>query len=352
MTILPKHAQHDEDNVEIVSDNAEVFMDIGKIPNDILENLLNRNTGKNRPEILIGPGIGRDCGVIDVGKEVCVLSTDPITGAVNKAGYLAIHISCNDIATTGARPIGAMVTIMAPLNTSLKEIEGIMEDVNSAANELDVGIIGGHTEITPAVNQVVLSVTALGKITKKKLVHPEKAQVGDDILMTKVAGLEGTAIIALDRQDVMKRHFPQEFIDRAAQFIQDISVVKEGIIAGEFGAHVMHDATEGGVLGALWEMSQAMNKGMVVDLEKIPIAEETKKICQIFAIDPLRLISSGAMIIVSPEGDRLSEELSKVGIPATIIGKVTEGDTPWIVQNGKKSLLGPAEPDELHKALS
>lgn len=327
-------------------------MVIGKIPNEILGNLLNKNMGKNHPDILIGPGVGRDCGVIDAGEEVCVLSTDPITGAVNKVGYLAIHISCNDIATTGAKPIGAMVTIMAPLNTDVEEIEEIMEDIDRAAQELGVGIIGGHTEITPAVNQVVLSVTALGKITKDKLVHPGKAMVGDDILMTKTAGLEGTAIIALDREDIMKEHFPREFIERSAKFIQDISVVKEGIIAGELGAHVMHDATEGGVLGALWEMAQAMGKGFEVDVDKIAVADETRRICRVFNIDPLRLISSGSMIIVTPKGQELVEKLSRVGISATTIGKIVDGNTPWIIHDGKKSILEPPISDELHKALA
>jgi len=327
-------------------------MNIGKIPNDLLEKLLNKNIGKRRPEILIGPGIGKDCGVIDFGDDVCVISTDPITGAVNKIGYLAIHISCNDVATTGAKPIGAMVTIIAPVNTQYEEIENIMKDVNLAANELDLEIIGGHTEITPAVNQVVISVTALGKIAKKELVHPGKAQIGDDILVTKKAGLEGTAIIAMDRRDILAKYFSQDFIDRSSKFIEEISVVKEGLLASEFGAHAMHDVTEGGILGALWEMSKAMNKGLVVDIDKIPIAQETREICKIFHIDPLRLISSGSMIIVAPEGEKLSRELSKIGILATIIGKVVEGNTPIVFQNGEKSVLDQPVSDELYKAIN
>lgn len=326
-------------------------MEIGKIPNDILADLLSTNMGKTRSEILIGPGVGKDCGVIDFGEEVCILSTDPITGAVNKAGYLAVHISCNDIATTGAPPIGVMVTIMAPLDTSLEDIQAIMEDINDAANELKVGIIGGHTEITPAVNQVVLSVTALGKISKEKLVHPGRGEIGDDILITKTAGLEGTAIIALDREDVLKEHLTQDFIDRSGRYIENISVVKEGVLAGQFGAHVMHDATEGGILGALWEMSQAMNKGLLIDLDKIPVATETREICKLFDIDPLRLISSGSMIIISPQGEKLSQKLVKAGIPSTIIGNVVEGDNPIIIKNGQQRVLDSPSPDELHKAL-
>ncbi|MFY9176760.1 MAG: AIR synthase family protein [Caldicoprobacterales bacterium] len=327
-------------------------MNIGKIPNDILEKLLYKNIGKKQPEILVGPGIGKDCGVIDFGDDVCVISTDPITGAVNKIGYLAIHISCNDVATTGTKPIGAMVTIIAPANTQLTEIQSIMEDINRAANELDLEIIGGHTEVSPAVNQVVISVTALGKIAKEKLVHPGKAQVGDDILVTKTAGLEGTAIIAMDREDILARYFSRDFIDRASRFIEEISVVKEGLIAGKFGAHAMHDATEGGILGALWEMSKAMNKGFEVDINKIPIAKETRKICKIFDIDPLRLISSGSMIIVTPDGEQLLKLLSNAGVSATIIGKVVGGTTPLVIYDGEKHVLEPPESDELYKAIN
>ena len=101
----------------------------------------------------------------------------------------------------------------------------------------------------------------------------------------------------------------------------------------------MHDVTEGGILGALWEMSKAMNKGLAVDIDKIPISKETREICKIFDINPLRLISSGSMIIISPEGEKLSKELSKAGILATIIGKVVEGNTPLVFQNGEKYVL-------------
>ena len=213
-------------------------------------------------------------------------------------------------------------------------------------------IIGGHTEVSPAVNQVVISVTALGKIAKEKLVHPGKAQVGDDILVTKTAGLEGTAIIAMDREDILARYFSRDFIDRASRFIEEISVVKEGLIAGKFGAHAMHDATEGGILGALWEMSKAMNKGFEVDINKIPIAKETRKICKIFDIDPLRLISSGSMIIVTPDGEQLLKLLSNAGVSATIIGKVVGGTTPLVIYDGEKHVLEPPESDELYKAIN
>lgn len=327
-------------------------MNIGKISNDLLEALLNKNIGKKRPEVLVGPGIGKDCGVIDFGDDVCVVSTDPITGAVNKIGYLAIHISCNDVVTTGAKPIGAMVTIIAPVNTQYEEIHSIMEDANLAANELDLEIIGGHTEITSAVNQVVVSVTALGKIAKEELVHPGKAQIGDDILVTKKAGLEGTAIIAMDRKDILAKYFSQDFIDNASRFIEEISVVREGLLAGKLGAHAMHDATEGGILGAAWEMSKAMDKGLVIDIDKIPIAKETREICKIFNINPLRLISSGSMIIVSPEGEKLTKELSKAGILATVIGKVIDGKTPFVIQDGEKYVLDPPLSDELYKAIN
>ena len=182
-------------------------MDIGKIPNDILENILDSRIGRKHPDILLGPGVGRDCGIIDFGDDVCVLSTDPITGAVNKAGYLSIHISCNDIATTGAKPIGVMVTIMVPPKSTEEDIKRIMEDANEAANELGVGILGGHTELTSAVNQGILSVTAVGKISMKDGPSGQRP-IGDDILMTKSAGLEGTAIIALDREDQLKEYCP------------------------------------------------------------------------------------------------------------------------------------------------
>ena len=242
--------------------------------------------------MLVRPEVGEDCAVVDFGEYACVLSTDPITGAVNEVGRLAVHISCNDIASSGVEPLGLMFTLLAPEGTTEEDINAIMKQAGEAAAALHVEIIGGHTEITSAVNKIVISTTAIGRKQKNGVISSSGAAVGDSVVLTKTAGLEGTAILAHDWEERLKKHLGSEIVENAKKMMSDISVVPEGIIAGEIGATSMHDVTEGGLLGAVWEICEASGVGVRIESEKIKIPLETQKICAFFNIDPLKLIST------------------------------------------------------------
>lgn len=322
----------------------------GKIPPDLLKSLVFNSIKVRNEEVIMRPEIGEDCAAIDFGSHACVLSTDPITGAVKNAGALAIHVSCNDIASCGVRPLGIMMTILAPPEASEEDIKRIMEEAGEAASKLGVEIIGGHTEITSAVNRIVISTTALGKVPKDRIVKSSGAKAGDDVIMTKWAGLEGTSIIAADKEKELEGFLTQEEIDSAKSFIENISVVEEGAAAGEFGASSMHDVTEGGILGAAWEITESSGKGIDIYIDKIPVSEITKKICGFYGIDPYMLISSGSMLITASKGTELVSILEEKGIPAVIIGRITEGGRN-IIKNGDISSLNPPDVDELYKVL-
>lgn len=321
----------------------------GKIPPELLKSLVFNNIKVKNKEVIMRPEIGEDCAAIDFGSHACVLSTDPITGAEKGAGTLAIHISCNDVATSGVRPVGIMVTILAPPTAAEEDIRRVMEEAGEAAAALGVEIIGGHTEITSAVNRIVISTTAVGKVLKDSLVRTSGAQAGDDVIMTKWAGLEGTAIIAADREKQLEGTLTKEELEAAKAFVEHISVVEEGVAAGEYGASSMHDVTEGGILGAAWEVAESSSKGIDIYLENIPVCEVTRKLCRVFGIDPYRLISSGSMLITAKNGSGLVEILGKKGIPAAIIGKITEKGR-YIINDGKANPLNPPDVDELFKA--
>lgn len=321
----------------------------GKIPPELLKSLVFNNIKVKSKEVILRPEIGEDCAAIDFGSQACVLSTDPITAAVKGAGALAIHISCNDVATSGVRPVGIMVTILAPPEATEDDIRRVMEDAGEAAARLGVEIIGGHTEVTSAVNRLVISTTALGKVLKDRIVRSSGAQAGDDVIMTKWAGLEGTSIIAADKEKEINGRLSPEEIQEAKSFIENISVVEEGIIAGEFGASSMHDVTEGGIFGAAWEIAESSNKGIDIFVDEIPVREVTKKICNIYGIDPYRLISSGAMLITAKNGAELVRIFKEKGIPSAIIGRITELDRK-IIRNGETLPLSPPDVDELFKA--
>lgn len=321
----------------------------GKIPPELLKSLVFNNIKVRNKEVIMRPEIGEDCAAIDFGSYACVLSTDPITGAEKGAGTLAIHISCNDVATTGVRPVGIMVTILAPPEASEGDIKRVMEEAGEAAAKLGVEIMGGHTEVTSAVNRIVISTTALGKAPKDRIVRTSGAQTGDDVIMTKWAGLEGTSIIAADKERELAGRLSPEEIELAKSFIEHISVVEEGVAAGEFGANSMHDVTEGGILGAVWEVAESSGKGIDVFLDEIPVSEVTRKLCDIFEIDLYRLISSGSMLITSKNGAELIRILKEKGIPAAIIGRITEQGRN-IISKGEALPLSPPDVDELFKA--
>ncbi len=321
----------------------------GKIPPELLKSLVFNNIKAKSKEVIMRPEIGEDCAAIDFGIHACVLSTDPITGAEKGAGTLAIHISCNDVATCGVRPVGIMVTILAPPTATEEDIKRVMEEAGEAAAKLGVEIMGGHTEITSSVNRIVISTTALGKAIKDKIVKSSGAQVGDDVIMTKWAGLEGTSIIAADKEKEFGGRLSPEEIKTAKSFIEHISVVEEGVAAGEFGASSMHDVTEGGILGAAWEVAESSGKGIDIFLDDIPVREVTRKLCDIYDINPYRLISSGSMLITAKNGAGLINILRNKGIPGTIIGRITEQERN-IITKGKTLPLNPPDVDELFKA--
>jgi len=328
-------------------------MEVGKLPNEILEKIVIANIKNKREEVLVRAAVGEDTAIIDFGEDVCVMSTDPITGATKDIGRLAVHISCNDVATSGAEPIGVLLTILAPPNTREEDLEEIMKDAGRASEEINVEIVGGHTEITDAVNRIVISTTVLGKQVREKLPNSKAIKDGDKVLITKYAGIEGTSIIAKELEVLLIDKIGKEKLDIAKNMDNMLSVVKEGRICGEIGVHYMHDITEGGVLGAVWEASKATGKGIRVIEELIPVKDVTREIADILGIDLYKLISSGSMLIIASEEKvlKIKQELEKVNIKSTVIGEIIDKGT-IIEKNGRNYHIQSPASDELYKALA
>lgn len=322
-------------------------MKIGKLQWEDLKNIINNNRGVKRNDVRIRSGIGEDCSVVNFGEYECVVSTDPITGASENIGKLAVHVNCNDIASCGVEPLGILVTILAPEKTELIEIENIMKEISNETKELNVEILGGHTEITDAVNRIIVSCTAIGKTQKETSISTTGAQIDDDIIVTKCLGLEGTSILVNEQYKEVKKILTDDEIKEAKNYINYISVIKEGKISGDFGANSMHDITEGGLLGALWEVAQGSNVGFKVYEKQIPITDITKKVCRLFKIDPLKFISSGSMIITCKNGQKLVEKLNENNIPAIIVGKIIKDSKKIVDINNNEWDVNSVERDEL-----
>lgn len=329
-------------------------MKTGKLDSKLLEDIVFKHLSHKRPEVITRAGIGEDCAVIDFGPYDCVLSTDPITGAVSDIGRLSVHISCNDIASKGIEPLGLLLACMLPEGTTVEEIDTIMAQAGQAAKELNVEIIGGHTEVTAAVTTPVIVSTAVGRALKGQVQGAENMKAGDYILMTKGAGIEGAGIIAADFGHELEAVLSPEEIEEALALLDQVSVVKEGVIAGGIGTSGMHDITEGGVLGAVWEMCQVSGKGAVIDYHSIPVHPVVEKICKHFDIDPLKLISSGSMLIVAPpeNKDAIKKAIRQAGIDVNTIGQVNDKEGECLLlKDGKSQIIDPPESDELYKVV-
>ena len=209
--------------------------------------------------------------------------------------------------------------------------------------------MGGHTEVSAVVNQPLVSVTGVGKVKKGEIVATSGLKPGQDLVVTKWIGLEGSAIVASEKEQELKEKLPSELVETAKSFADLLSVVDDAKVAMKVGVSAMHDVTEGGIFGALWEMAEASGVGLDIDLKKIPIRQETIEICEVYDINPYLLISSGAMLVGTDHGSRLVEELTRAGIHASVIGYAVEG-RDRIVRNGdEKRFLEPPKTDELYK---
>lgn len=330
------------------------MLQTGKLDSDLLKSLIFGKIRYRNEDVKVRPGIGEDCAVIGFGDYDCVMSTDPITAAVTDIGRLAIHITCNDIASNGVQPLGIMLAVMLPEGTTEEDVATIMEQAADTAADVGVEIIGGHTEITPVVSSPVIVSTAIGKTVSGGYQKGDDMAEGDIIMITKSVGLEGTGILALDRREELEGILTEEELKRAEGFLGLVSVVKEGVAAAGVGTHGMHDITEGGLLGAVWEMCQIAGVGAEIDGDAIPMEPETEKVCRHFGVDPLRLISSGAMMIIVPAEleNEMYEIMNYSEVNITAVGRVTPKESGVMIRRGEtlENVESPTA-DELYKAL-
>lgn len=326
-------------------------METGKLNWDNLTKIIKDNKGFKRQEVLQSGAVGEDCAAFEIKEDkFVVITTDPVTAADNNIGKIAFHININDIATSGGDPLGIMVTILAPRGTSIESIKEIMKDISLEAEKIKVAVLGGHTEITDSVNKVIVSITAVGTLqSSKDIIWTKGAKVGDAIIVTKDIGLEGTSILCSDFKNESKKVLNKEELKTGSSYGSELSVLKEGMALKDL-ATSMHDITEGGILGALWEIKEASGTGFLIDYKKIPIRGITRTLCQHFSLDPLRFISSGSMIITvkKEEEKKAIDILKNENIKATSIGEIKEKGA-FMIKEEQKLEIEPPYRDEIYK---
>jgi len=327
-------------------------LNAGKLRWDALRSMIYTHLGVDDARVLVGPKIGEDAAVIDFGDRVFVTHSDPITGAIENIGSLAVKVATNDVASRGARPRWITVVIFLPEGSSIELLGNIMEQIDSEAKKLGIAVVGGHTEVTPGFNRPVLVVTAMGEAPKDRYVTSSTARKGDLIIMTKGAAIEGTAIFAIELKELLKERLDVDLIERAKRFLEEISIAKEASVAIETGGvTAMHDATEGGVAGALQELAIASNLGVMAYEEKIFVRPETEAICKVLGADPIRTISSGTLMIAAKadKAQSIVDNLASRGVKAFVIGEFTDKEKGmWLInRDGVKLDLSEPIQDQL-----
>jgi thiamin-phosphate kinase len=326
----------------------------GKLPPNILKEVVYKYLGVHNSRVLLGPSIGEDAAIIDIGEKVLVVHTDPITGAIENIGLLAVYISTNDIATRGALPLWLSLAILLPENATKELLEGIVSQIDQASKEIGVSVVGGHTEVTPGLRRPIVVSTAFGEARKESYITTSGAKPGDLIILTKSVAIEGTLILANELEAQLEEKVEKNVIKKAKSYIKLISIVKEALIASSTGfVNAMHDPTEGRILGALRELCYASKIGARIYESRIPISYETKKICEALGIDPLKTISSGSLLIaVKKEGmEKVVNAIKKAGIKATVIGEFTKGNKLEVVRKSGVEEVTEEIQEELWKVL-
>jgi len=328
----------------------------GKLPPELLKRIL-RNRGAKDPRVVMGPGIGEDAAVVRLGKILLVLKTDPVTYAADLIGWYAVNINANDVVTRGALPAWFQATILLPQGSEMSLAEDISKQISDAAKGLGIAVTGGHTEVTPGIDHPIVVGDMHGIVQTSRPVSTSGARAGDMIVMTKSAGIEGTALIARERRDELLRTMDARFVAKAANYLFDpgLSIVREATAALKFNVRAMHDPTEGGVAMGAEEIAQASGRPVEIWLDEVIVREETAKICAKYGLDPLGLLGSGALLATFKPADaeRYVAVLRKMGIQAAVIGKVLTGKGRSRLVSGKNVIpLSSSERDEVLKVLS
>lgn len=323
-------------------------MKAGKLKESIFKRSVLKQLHTRREDTIVKPSLGGDFGAVGISGDLAVVvSSDPVTLTRNGIGSSAVLAACNDVACSGAVPMGVSVTMLLPTSSNEEELRDLMKDMDRACEACGVDIISGHTEVSRAVKEPLVVVTAMGTVEKAAMLHSSGVRPGMDVIATKWVGLEGTAILAKEKEEELRTRYAQPFIDKAKTFGQMMSILPEAAVAMKSGAGALHDVSEGGVFGALWEFAQSAGVGLEIELKKIPIRQETVEICEFFDINPYKMLSGGSLLIAATDGNAVVMELEKVGIPAVVIGKATDSNDRVLINEDERRFLETTQTDEL-----
>ena len=354
-------------------------MKIGKLPENIYKRSVLKVLKYKRKEIISGAGIGNNCAVFSPVKEDVVTSMAFMAGKADQIAPDVVHRAVNQIAASGAEPVAVTGVLLLTEETSEEELKIVVRQIEKTCEEIGIQAAGLDVSVIPEtrnsrIDNLMLTITCIGKCSgsddifgtdkctvtgkiKVKNLPPDQKTWGgyakpeQDVVLTKWVGLEGTYLIAREKEDELRKRFSAEYIDEARGFDRYLSIIPEAATAMESGVGTMHNVSEGGIFGALWEMAERSGVGLEIELKKIPIRQETVEICNYFDINPYALLSTGCLLMTADNGYGLVESLHKEGISAAVIGRTTDSNDRLIINEEEKRFLTPAQQDEYFKLV-
>ena len=330
----------------------------GKLPLELLAELLT-NVGTHDSRVLVGPAVGEDCAVVEMGDRLLVAKSDPITFAAQRVGWYAVQVNANDVACSGAAPRWFLPTVLLPADFEVEDARKVYADISDACRELGVAVIGGHSEVTLGIDRPIVAGTMLGELfDRAQMVTTAGAQDGDSVVLTTGVAIEGTAILATEcAADLRRAGLDTATIEKAAGYLQEpgISVVAAArVLCESVAVHSLHDVTEGGIVTALREVAAASNLGVVFEAESTPVLPECEAVCAALGIDPMGLLGSGALVATMPSIDapRALRALDSIGVNGWEIGQMIEQeDGMWLIDRRGEHELPHFARDELARYL-
>lgn len=337
-------------------------MKIGKVSESVLKRSILRQIKTKREEILNGAAVGEDCAIFSLpGYELASCMQEAAVAVQADMGVTDSSIlpmvtigqlvqkCANNLAVSGAIPIAAMITLLLPESIEEAEIKELMSQAHAACSALSMQIAGGQTRVSGAVNTPVAVVTGYGRL-KKGMQHTAKAaKPGQDIVISKWIALEGTAILARQNRAKLLQRYPAYLVEEAAGFDRYLSIIPEAATAVKSGVCAMHDASEGGIFTALWELAESAGVGLSVDLKKLPLRQETVEVCECCNVNPYELMSAGCLVMTTEDGLGLAAALEKAHIPAAVVGKITDKNDRILINEEEIRYMDRPKTDEIYK---
>lgn len=331
-------------------------MNYGKVSDQIYDRsvyktMLNfgyQNTGK-----IHGAGLGADCAVFApvAGRQI-IHAQGHAAGRDVLLARRAVLDGCNRVAAYGVDLHKADVQISVQINLSqdLREakLRNFLTDMAERTCALELPVTDVQVQVVPGLKDAIATAFVVAQ-TEEPVLLQGGAEPQQDVVMTKWMGVEGTALLASAKKTELEKRYPLRLIEDAISLERHLSVMHEAATAVKSGVSAMQVVREGGIFGGLWQLGEQNNVGLVIDLKKIAVKQETIEVCEFFDINPYKMISGGSLLMTTNQGAALVAELEKEGIPAVIIGRTTKNIDRLIMNQGEERFLEPAREDEIYK---